>query len=164
MGRDICVESALTDPKSLSDLCDRNLDIHVDRCKTRPLPAGMIKYWEAVTAFIAWIPITGAITYCTLGRAGVITFTPIWVLSLVYPFMKRVIPFPQVILGAIIGGAVFPGWSSINGDLNNLDQALPLFAATVSWVIYFDVFYATQVSCWTLVHTLPMLGSAGFDP
>lgn len=55
-------------------------------------------------------------------------------------------PFPQVVLGVIIGGAVFPGWISITRHLEGLDQALPLFWAAFAWVIYFDVFYATQDS------------------
>lgn len=58
--------------------------------------------------------------------------------------MKRLIPFPQVVLGAVIGAAVFPGWAAVTNDLSGLEQSLPLFAATMSWVIYFDVFYATQ--------------------
>ena len=104
----------------------------------------MITFNEAVIAFLAWIPATIAITYYTLGGIGVTTFTPIWLLSLIYPFMKRVIQFPQVILGVIIGAAVFPGWAAITNDLSGLDKALPLFAATMTWVIYFDVFYAMQ--------------------
>ena len=105
----------------------------------------MIRFPEAIAAFLAWIPITLSITYFTLGEEGVVTFIPIWALSLVYPFMKRVMPFPQVVLGAIIGGAVFPGWVSITRNLQGLDQAVPLFCATMSWVVYFDIFYATQV-------------------
>ena len=128
-----------------SDLCDRNLDSHVERCKVRPLPAGMITFPEAIVAFLAWLPVVAAITYSTLGEAGILTFLPIWGLSLVYPFMKRLIPFPQVVLGAIIGAAVFPGWAAITGDLSDLENALPLFAATMSWVVYFDLCYALQV-------------------
>ena len=104
----------------------------------------MISYGEAIAAFIAWIPVIVAITHYTLGEAAVITFIPIWGLSLIYPFMKRLIPFPQVVLGAVIGAAVFPGWAAVTEDLSGLEQGLPLFAATMSWVIYFDVFYATQ--------------------
>ncbi len=128
-----------------SDLCDRNLDRHVERCKGRPLPAGMITVPEATIAFLAWLPLVVTVTYTTLGEAGVLTFLPIWGLSLIYPFMKRLIPFPQIILGAIIGAAVFPGWTAITGDLSDLEDALPLFAATMSWVVYFDIFYAVQV-------------------
>ncbi|KAF4636555.1 hypothetical protein G7Y89_g1532 [Cudoniella acicularis] len=104
----------------------------------------MLTTTEAILAFIAWIPITIGITWISLGDVGVMTFAPIWVLSLIYPFMKRIIPFPQVVLGAVIGGAVFPGWASITNSLEGLDQALPLFAAVFFWVVYFDVFYATQ--------------------
>ncbi len=128
-----------------SDICDRNLDGQIERCKVRPLPAGMITFPEAVAAFIAWVPVTLGITYYTLGEAGLVTFLPIWALSLIYPFMKRVIPFPQIILGFTIGGAVFPGWVAITNELTDLEPALPLFCATVCWVIYFDIFYATQV-------------------
>jgi 4-hydroxybenzoate polyprenyltransferase len=62
--------------------------------------------------------------------------------------MKRLIPFPQVVLGAVIGGAVFPGWVSITNHISweDFEAALPLFFATASWVVYFDVFYATQDS------------------
>jgi 4-hydroxybenzoate polyprenyltransferase len=58
--------------------------------------------------------------------------------------MKRLIPFPQVVLGGIIGGAVFPGWIAITKQLDDLGDALPLFWATFCWVVYFDLFYATQ--------------------
>ncbi|KAI4088536.1 MAG: hypothetical protein L6R37_008180 [Teloschistes peruensis] len=126
------------------DICDTRFDARVERCKTRPLPAGMLSYSEAIITFIAWIPIVLATTNYTLGENGLITFAPVWLLSLTYPFMKRLIPFPQLVLGAIIGAAVFPGWSAITGSLHGLGQAVPLFAATFSWVVYFDVFYAVQ--------------------
>lgn len=127
-----------------NDICDVNFDKQVERCKVRPLPAGMLSVREAYVALLAWIPVVFGVTYLTLGEAGVWTFTPVWALSTIYPFMKRVIPFPQIVLGAVIGGAVFPGWASVTGDLTTLSQALPLFFATASWVVYFDLFYAEQ--------------------
>lgn len=130
----------------LSDICDVKFDKQVERCKVRPLPSGMLTVREAYVTLLAWIPVVYGVTYLTLGEAGVWTFTPVWALSTIYPFMKRVIPFPQIILGAVIGAAVFPGWASVNGDLSTLSQALPLFFATASWVVYFDLFYAEQVS------------------
>ncbi|KAM7183945.1 hypothetical protein V8F20_012422 [Naviculisporaceae sp. PSN 640] len=134
---------------TFNDICDRNLDAHVLRCKTRPLPAGMLTVQEAIATFIAWIPLTLYITRLTLGDAAAAAFIPVWVLSFVYPFMKRLIPFPQVVLGAVIGGAVFPGWAAVTGQQllqGELSDAMPLFWATFFWVIYFDVIYATQDS------------------
>lgn len=132
--------------QSASDIVDRNLDLHVERCKVRPIPAGLISTLNAILAFLAWIPIALGITYMTLGPAATLGFIPVWVLSTIYPFMKRVIPFPQVVLGAIIGGAVFPGWAGVTGEIGmeSILKAMPLFAATATWVVYFDVFYATQ--------------------
>ena len=127
-----------------SDICDCEFDKDVERCKVRPLPSGMISYGEAVAAFIGWIPIMLGTTYYTLGTPGMVTFIPVWAFSLIYPSMKRVIPFPQVILGVTIGAAVFPGWVAVTNSLEGLEEGLPLFAATMTWVIYFDVFYATQ--------------------
>ncbi|KAM7205914.1 hypothetical protein V8F33_000744 [Rhypophila sp. PSN 637] len=134
---------------TFNDICDRNLDAHVDRCKSRPLPAGMLTVQEAIATFVAWIPLTLYITRLTLGDAAATAFIPVWVLSFVYPFMKRLIPFPQVVLGAVIGGAVFPGWAAVTGQQlleGELNDAMPLFWATFFWVIYFDVIYATQDS------------------
>ncbi|KAL5405908.1 hypothetical protein PMIN03_008111 [Paraphaeosphaeria minitans] len=126
------------------DICDVEFDKQVERCKVRPLPAGMLTVEEAYVALLAWLPVVFGVTYLTLGEAGMWTFAPVWVLSTIYPFMKRVTSFPQIVLGAIIGAAVFPGWASATGDLATLSQGLPLFFATASWVVYFDLFYAEQ--------------------
>jgi 4-hydroxybenzoate polyprenyltransferase len=135
---------------TFNDICDRNLDAHVDRCKTRPLPAGMLSLPEAVIAFIVWMVATYYITLFTLGQPAVVALVPVWVLSAVYPLMKRVIPFPQLVLGVVIGAAVFPGWAAVTetpldtwGGMVAKD-ALPLFGAGFCWVVYFDIFYATQ--------------------
>ena len=58
--------------------------------------------------------------------------------------MKRVIPFTQVILGAVIRAAVFPGWVAVTKNLEGLEQENPLFEATMAWIIFFHVFYAAQ--------------------
>jgi len=131
---------------SCSDICDVNFDKQVERCKARPLPSGMLTVREAYVALLVWLPVMCGVMYFTLGEAGVWTFTPVWALRTIYPYMKRVIQFPQIILGAVIGAAVFPGWASVTGDLNTLSQGLPLLFATASWVVYFDLFYAEQVS------------------
>lgn len=125
-----------------SSTCD--LDKDVERTKRRPLPSGMISYWEAVTLFIAWIPVILAVTYYTLGSVAVITFAPIWMLGVIYPLMKRIMPFPHLVIGVIHGAFVFSGWASVANNLADWEKGIPLFAAVMVWVIYFDVFYATQ--------------------
>jgi 4-hydroxybenzoate polyprenyltransferase len=84
----------------------------------------MLTVREAKAALLAWIPVVFGVTYLTLGEAGVWTFTPVWVLSTMYLFMKRVVPFHQVILGAIIGAAVFPGWASVTDDFDHAEPGI----------------------------------------
>ena len=121
-----------------------DLDKDVERTKRRPLPSGMIIYWEAVAVFVAWILIILAVTYYTLGAVAVITFAPIWMLGVIYPLMKRLMPFPHLVIGVVHGAFVFSGWASITDSLDGWEKGIPLFAAVMVWVIYFDVFYATQ--------------------
>lgn len=132
------------DPDIPSDIIDRDLDAQVERCRTRPLPSGMITVPEASVAFVIELAITCICTYLSMGTTGVITFAPIWILFFIYPFMKRVVQFPQVILGATVAWEVFPGWVAVTGDFSNLTAVIPLFFATTAWVIYFDTIYATQ--------------------
>ena len=120
---------ASSDIRLVSNMCDRDLDLHVDRCKSRPLPAGMILLTDAVTAFVAWMALSLDIIYIMLGPLGLVSFTPVWA---IYPFMKRLIPFPQVLRGLVIGSAVFPGWISVSNSLQNMDEAIPLFLATAT--------------------------------
>lgn len=58
--------------------------------------------------------------------------------------MKRIMPFPHLVIGVIHGAFVFSGWASITDSLDGWEKGIPLFAAVMVWVIYFDVFYATQ--------------------
>ena len=127
-----------------SDILDMDLDKDVERTKHRPLLSGMISYREAVAVFVAWIPIIFAVTYYTLGSVAIITFAPIWLLGVIYPLMKRIMPFPHVVIGIIHGAFVFSGWVAVADSLDGWARGTPLFAAVMVWVIYFDVFYATQ--------------------
>ncbi|KAF3935162.1 hypothetical protein ABW20_dc0107262 [Dactylellina cionopaga] len=84
------------------------------------------------------------ISYRTLGYEGALVCAPVWILSTIYPFMKRIVQWPQLVLGPIIGMAVLPGWVSVTGNLDTLQEAVPMVLAVSAWVVYFDTIYATQ--------------------
>ncbi|KAF3905060.1 hypothetical protein AA313_de0207203 [Arthrobotrys entomopaga] len=129
---------------TFNDIVDRNFDGKVERTKIRPLPAGMITVRNAVIAFIVEMGLTVYISYRTLGYDGALVCVPVWILSTIYPFMKRVVQCPQLILGPIIGMAVLPGWVSVIGNLDTIGDAIPMVLAVSAWVVYFDTIYATQ--------------------
>jgi 4-hydroxybenzoate polyprenyltransferase len=95
----------------------------------------MLTVPEAYVALLAWLQVVFVVPYLTLGEAVMWTFTQVWALSAIYPIIKWKIPFPHVVLGFVIGGAVFSGWASVTGDLTTLKQALPLSFATASWFV-----------------------------
>ena len=60
----------------------------------------------------------------------------------VYPFMKRVTYWPQIVLGLAFSWGALMGWA---GAFGRLDLApLLLYAGSIAWVIGYDTIYAHQ--------------------
>src|SRR6202040_2479140 len=60
----------------------------------------------------------------------------------VYPFMKRITYWPQIVLGMAFSWGALMGWAATFG---RLDLApLLLYAGSISWVIGYDTIYAHQ--------------------
>ena len=129
-----------------SDICDRKVDGLVARTKGRPLPSGMITYPEAMAAFIIGVLLSVAVTDVLLGHDVTITMLPIWLLSFIYPFGKRKIWAPQVILGLTMASCVLPPWIALGNDWSNLSLPGSLFGVVFCWLVYIDLIYASQVS------------------
>jgi len=66
-------------------------------------------------------------------------------LVIIYPLMKRVTHWPQLILGMAFNWGALLGWSAVSGSCNWL-ICLPLYAAGICWTIIYDTIYAHQVN------------------
>ena len=62
----------------------------------------------------------------------------------VYPFMKRITYWPQIVLGLAFSWGALMGWAAAFGRLDW--PALLLYAGSISWVIGYDTIYAHQDS------------------
>ena len=60
----------------------------------------------------------------------------------IYPFMKRVTYWPQIVLGLAFSWGALMGWPATFGRLDL--PALLLYAGAISWVIGYDTIYAHQ--------------------
>jgi 4-hydroxybenzoate polyprenyltransferase len=60
----------------------------------------------------------------------------------IYPFMKRLTHWPQIVLGLAFSWGALMGWASTFGRLDV--PALWLYAGSISWVIGYDTIYAHQ--------------------
>jgi 4-hydroxybenzoate polyprenyltransferase len=124
-----------------NDLVDRNLDGLVERTRSRPIPSGQVSVAQA-TLFMVLQALTGFLVLIQFNRFTVITGLVSLVVVVVYPFMKRITYWPQIVLGLAFSWGALMGWPAAFGRLDW--PALVLYAGSISWVIGYDTIYAHQ--------------------
>ena len=60
----------------------------------------------------------------------------------IYPFMKRITYWPQIVLGLAFSWGALMGWAAAFGRLDA--PAFLLYAGSIAWVIGYDTIYAHQ--------------------
>lgn len=125
----------------MNDLADRSFDGRVERTRHRPLVSGQLQAKHAMGFLVIlllaatgllWLlnPLTWALSPIALCLAGL------------YPFCKRFLHIPQLILGVAFGWGGVMAWAAVRNELNT--ETWLLFAATVCWAIVYDTIYAIQ--------------------
>lgn len=66
-------------------------------------------------------------------------------LVVLYPLMKRVTYWPQLVLGCTFNWGALLGWSAVKGYCD-WSVCLPLYLGGVCWTLIYDTIYAHQVS------------------
>lgn len=124
-----------------NDIVDRKLDARVERTRHRPLPSGQVSLRAAV-AFVALQCLVGLLVLLQFNAFAIATgFASIGIV-LLYPFMKRIIWLPQIVLGFAFAWGALMGWAAAFGSL----AAAPvlLYAAAIAWTVGYDTIYALQ--------------------
>lgn len=123
----------------INDYADRNIDTQVARTQDRPLAAGTVAPAEALMLFIALGLIAVALVL-TLDRLTQMLAGVAAALTILYPFMKRVIAAPQLILGAAFGWSIPMAFAAQTGEIPRL--AWLLWLAVMVWAVIYDTMYA----------------------
>jgi len=124
-----------------NDIVDRDLDARVERTRSRPIPSGQVTV-TAAAIFLALQALVGLAVLLQFNRFTVYTgFASLGVIA-VYPFMKRITYWPQIMLGLAFSWGALMGWPAIFGRLDL--PALLLYAGAICWVIGYDTIYAHQ--------------------
>ncbi len=124
-----------------NDILDRDLDALVERTQSRPIPSGQVTV-KAAAAFL--------VAQALIGLAVLMAFNPftryVGLASLpivaIYPAMKRITYWPQIVLGLAFSWGALMGWPGIFGRLDA--PAFLLYAGAICWVIGYDTIYAHQ--------------------
>ncbi|MBV9725275.1 MAG: 4-hydroxybenzoate octaprenyltransferase, partial [Gammaproteobacteria bacterium] len=124
----------------INDFADRDLDPYVRRTRDRPLAARRVAPSEALALFAVLI----ACAFFLVTRLNALTVKLAVIgalLTISYPFVKRVFPMPQLYLGISFGG-----WS-VPMAFAAQTSVLPrvcwlLYIAAVIWAAVYDTIYA----------------------
>ena len=124
-----------------NDITDRDLDARVERTRSRPIPAGQVSVPGAAVFLVAQALI-GLAVLLQLNRFAILTGIASLVIVAVYPFMKRITWWPQIVLGLAFSWGALMGFAVTLGRLDA--AALALYAGSIAWVIGYDTIYAHQ--------------------
>ena len=124
-----------------NDIVDRDIDANVARTRARPIPSGQVSVANAKIFLVTEALIGLAVLFqfnrftILLGAASLATIA-------IYPFMKRVIDWPQIGLGISFSWGALMGWAALFG---RLDAApILLYLGGILWTIGYDTIYAHQ--------------------
>jgi 4-hydroxybenzoate polyprenyltransferase len=124
-----------------NDIVDRDLDARVERTRSRPIPSGQVTV-AAAAAFLALQALVGLAVLLQFNRFTIyVGFASLAVVA-VYPFMKRITYWPQIVLGLAFSWGALMGWPATFARLDL--PAFLLYAGAISWVIGYDTIYAHQ--------------------
>ncbi|MEQ8266377.1 MAG: 4-hydroxybenzoate octaprenyltransferase [Parvibaculum sp.] len=124
-----------------NDIVDRDIDAAVARTRSRPIPSGAVSV-KAAWAFL--------LAQCLVGLAVLLTFNSFAIalgfssllLVAIYPFMKRITYWPQLVLGLAFNWGALMGWAAVTGSLS-LAPVL-LYLGAIVWTVGYDTIYAHQ--------------------
>ena len=124
-----------------NDIVDRDLDTRVERTRSRPIPAGQVTV-AAAAGFLLLQALIGLAVLLQFNRFTIYVGLLSLVVVAVYPFMKRITYWPQIVLGLAFSWGALMGWPATFGRLDL--PAFLLYAGAISWVIGYDTIYAHQ--------------------
>jgi 4-hydroxybenzoate polyprenyltransferase len=124
-----------------NDITDRDLDAQVERTRSRPIPAGQVSVTQALI-FLLVQALIGLAVLLQFNRFAIGTGIASLAIVAVYPFMKRITWWPQVVLGLAFSWGALMGFAVILGRIDA--SAIVLYAGSIAWVVGYDTIYAHQ--------------------
>ena len=124
---------------AINDYADHHVDGHVERTRQRPLVTGQVAPGEALAIAILLLLLAGSLLWWLNTPTRWHALVAV-VLATIYPFSKRYMPLPQLVLGIAFAWAIPMAFSALQGATSALTWLL--FSAVVAWTIAYDTVYA----------------------
>ena len=123
----------------MNDLSDRDIDLHVERTRDRPITAGRVGFTEAVTLAIVLALVAFALVLL-MNRYTVMLSVVGVLLAASYPLMKRVTYLPQAYLGVAFGWGIPMAFAAHQNDVPLIGWYLLII--NILWATAYDTMYA----------------------
>jgi 4-hydroxybenzoate polyprenyltransferase len=124
-----------------NDIVDRKIDARVERTRGRPLPSGELKLRQALVWLAIQLVVGAAILFKLNKFAGGIALLSLLLIA-IYPTMKRLTSWPQVVLGLAFNWGALVGFATVTDTLSW--STVALYAGGVAWTMVYDTIYAMQ--------------------
>ncbi len=125
-----------------NDIVDAEIDARVARTAARPIASGAVSK-RAGGIWIIILAGTGLIVLLQLRWQAQIVALGSLALVAAYPFMKRIIGWPQAWLGLVFTWGAPTGWVEAGG-FDTLLPLAPLYLGCWAWCMGYDTIYACQ--------------------
>ena len=134
----------------VNDVADRDFDRHVKRTAQRPVTSGAVSVKEALAVGAA-LALAAFGLVLTTNPPTIILSVAAMVVTLVYPYAKRVVSMPQAVLGVAFSFGIPMAFAAAQGGtdwtLTAVSAAVPwqawaLLVSNLFWVLAYDTEYA----------------------
>jgi 4-hydroxybenzoate polyprenyltransferase len=123
----------------INDIADRHIDSLVLRTKDRPLASGRLTVAEALIVLGVLLLIALGLAI-QLNRLSLALCGAGLFLAVFYPYTKRYLPFPQLVLGIAFGWGAVIAWAAVRNTVET--PAYLIFLANIFWATAYDTIYA----------------------
>ena len=124
-----------------NDFLDRDIDGRVERTRNRPIPAGQVSAKQALAFAIAQ-SLVGLLVLLQFNTFAILLGIASLLPVAVYPLMKRIMGYPQAVLGLCFAWGALMGFAAVFARLPWPE--LVLYAGAICWVIGYDTIYGHQ--------------------
>jgi 4-hydroxybenzoate polyprenyltransferase len=123
----------------INDLADADIDKNVERTRRRPLATGELSRKEALVFLLFLLSIALCLAI-SLGLKVVMWSLGGLILTIIYPFCKRFIKSPQVILGLTFSWSIPMAYVACGSEFSL--SMFFLWVGVLIWIVVYDTFYA----------------------
>jgi 4-hydroxybenzoate polyprenyltransferase len=123
----------------INDFADRKIDPRVRRTADRPLATGEVDAGEALVLFVGLMLIALGLVM-TMNTLTVQLALGAAAITIVYPFCKRFVSFPQLVLGAAFAWGVPMAFAAETAAVPRMGWLL--FLSALIWGVIYDTEYA----------------------